>query len=281
MSWRFTILGCGSSGGVPRIGSGWGACDPANPRNHRRRCSLLVERTGRGGTTTVLVDTSPDLRDQLLDADVRHLDGVLFTHEHADHTHGIDDLRALAIHQRRRIDVYTDEPTSAALRLRFAYCFETPPGSSYPPIVREHRLASGRPVTIEGAGGPITALPFLQNHGDIDSLGFRFGDVAYSSDVKDLPAASCEALQGLSVWIVDALRYTKHPSHWSLSETLEWIVRLAPARAVITNMHVDLDYGTLLRALPAGVEPAFDGMQIVLEEADGVVSPRSHSPVNA
>jgi phosphoribosyl 1,2-cyclic phosphate phosphodiesterase len=281
MTWRFTILGCGSSGGVPRIGSGWGACDPNNPKNRRRRCSLLVERLGAAGTTTVLVDTSPDIRDQLLDADVRRLDGVLFTHEHADHTHGIDDLRALAIHQRQRINVYTDKPTSASLQLRFSYCFETPPGSSYPPILREHRIASGRPVTVDGAGGPITALPFLQNHGDIESLGFRFGDLAYSSDVKDLPAASVEALRGLSVWVVDALRYTPHPSHWSLPETLDWIARLEPARSVITNMHVDLDYETLRRQLPAGIEPAFDGMRIVLADNDGAADARSHSAASA
>lgn len=281
MTWRFTILGCGSSGGVPRIGSGWGACDPNNPKNRRRRCSLLVERLGAAGTTTVLVDTSPDIRDQLLDADVRHLDGVLFTHEHADHAHGIDDLRALAIHQRQRIDVYTDEPTSAALRQRFGYCFETPPGSSYPPILREHRIASGRPVTLDGAGGPITALPFLQNHGDIDSLGFRFGRLAYSSDVKELPPASIDALRGLSVWIVDALRHTPHPSHWSLPETLDWIGRLKPARAVITNMHVDLDYETLRRQLPSGTEPAFDGMQIELEDDSEAADVRSHSAASA
>ena len=178
MTLTFTILGCGSSGGVPRLGAGWGACDPTNPKNRRRRCSLLVERrNGGGGRTRALVDTSPDLREQLLDAEVDWLDGVLLTHEHADQTHGIDDLRALVIHRRRRVDVYLDEPTSRALHARFAYCFMTPPGSSYPPILNEHRIEAGRPVTIAGQGGPVTVLPFLQAHGDIPSLGFRVGGV--------------------------------------------------------------------------------------------------------
>jgi len=268
MTLHFTILGCGSSSGVPRLGSGWGACDPSNPKNRRRRCSLLVERRGEDGVTRVLVDTSPDLREQLLDADVHHLDGVLFTHEHADHTHGVDDLRALAIHQRRRIDVHLDEPTSAALRQRFAYCFETPAGSSYPPILREHRLTPGLPVSIAGAGGALAALPLAQDHGDIPSLGFRFGKLAYSCDLNGLPAATIAALTNLDVWIVDALRYAPHPSHWSLSDTLGWIERIKPRRAILTNMHVDLDYATLRAKLPSHVEPAFDGMQLILSAAE-------------
>jgi phosphoribosyl 1,2-cyclic phosphate phosphodiesterase len=180
MTFKFTILGCGSSGGVPRPALGWGACDPANPKNRRRRASLLIEQSSNaslqaeeGGMTRVLVDTAPDLREQLLDAEVDRLDGVLYTHEHADHTHGIDDLRALFIKQRQPIDVYLDERTSDLMRTRFAYCFKSPPGSGYPPIVREHRLAAGQPITISGPGGPITALPFLQEHGDIDSLSLR------------------------------------------------------------------------------------------------------------
>jgi phosphoribosyl 1,2-cyclic phosphate phosphodiesterase len=268
MTLRVTILGCGSSAGVPRIGSGWGACDPNNPKNRRRRCSLLVERQGASGLTRILIDTSPDVREQLLDAAVDRLDAVLFTHEHADHTHGIDDLRALAIHQRRRIDVHLDESTSRALHRRFAYCFETPPGSSYPPILREHRLAAGEPVTIDGAGGPITALPVLHDHGDISALGFRFGSLAYSPDIKGMPAASAEALAGIDTWIVDALRYTPHPSHWSLPETLEWIGRIRPRHAILTNMHVDLDYEALRAKLPSNVEPAYDGMRVVASEAE-------------
>src|SRR5439155_20045017 len=177
MTASFTILGSGSSGGVPRPALGWGACDPSNPRNRRRRTSLLVERRSGAGITRVLVDTSPDLREQLLDAEVDWLDAVLFTHEHADHTHGIDDLRALALYKRRRIDVYLDEPTSRAMRARFGYCFETPPGSEYPPILTEHQLEPHRALTIDGAGGPIAVTPFSQTHGDMRTLGFRFGSL--------------------------------------------------------------------------------------------------------
>ncbi|MGR7997063.1 MULTISPECIES: MBL fold metallo-hydrolase [unclassified Xanthobacter] len=260
MSLTVTILGCGSSGGVPRVGQGWGACDPAEPRNRRRRCSILVQRTGPGGTTTVLVDTSPDLREQLLDADVRALDGVLFTHAHADHTHGIDDLRPLAIEHRKRIDVFADDDTLRALRKRFGYCFETPPGSAYPPILNAHTFVEGREVVVEGAGGPIVALPFLQHHGDIDSFGFRFGDMAYSSDVNGLPEASLAQLHHLDVWIIDVLRYAPHPSHFTFDEALGHIARLKPRRAILTDLHTDLDYGTLARQCPAGVEPAYDGM---------------------
>ena len=263
MTLTFTILGCGSSGGVPRPALGWGACDPANPKNRRRRCSLLVEReNGEGGKTSVLVDTSPDLREQLLDAGVSSLDAVLYTHEHADHTHGSDDLRPLFIHRRRKLDAYIDEPTSRALHARFGYCFMKPPGSDYPPIVNEHRLSAGTPLVIDGEGGPIAVLPFLQDHGDIPSLGFRFGDVAYSADLVGMPDESARALAGLDLWIVDALRHAPHPSHFSLSDALDWIGRLAPRRAILTNLHSDLDYENVRTSVPAQVEPAFDGMKI-------------------
>ncbi|HEX2652172.1 MAG TPA: MBL fold metallo-hydrolase, partial [Xanthobacteraceae bacterium] len=172
MSLTFTILGCGSSTGVPRVALGWGECDPKNPKNRRRRCSLLVEQHSDNGCTAVLVDTSPDLRQQLLDAEVSWLDGVVFTHEHADHTHGLDDLRTLVLHKHRRVDVFVDAETSRALTTRFGYCFKTPPGSQYPPIVTEHRIEALREVAIDGEGGRITAIPFLQLHGDINSLGY-------------------------------------------------------------------------------------------------------------
>jgi phosphoribosyl 1,2-cyclic phosphate phosphodiesterase len=259
MSLTFTILGCGSSMGVPRVALGWGACDPNNPKNRRRRCSLLVERRGaQGHRTRVLVDCTPDLRLQLLDAEVDWLDGVLVTHEHADHIHGIDDLRPLFVHKRRRVDVYLDEATSRAMHARFGYCFMTPPGSEYPPILTERRLSPGHAVTIEGQGGPIEALPVLQNHGDIPSLGFRFGNVAYSADIKSLPPESVPALAGLDVWIVDALRNTPHPSHFNLEEALNWIARIKPKRAILTNLHSDMDYETLRKLLPPGVEAAYD-----------------------
>lgn len=261
----FTILGSGSSGGVPRVAQGWGACDPADPKNRRRRCSLLVERIEDGKRTTVLVDTSPDLREQLLEAEVTKLDGVLFTHDHADHTHGVDDLRPLFIHHRRRVDVYLDAPTSAVMRSRFGYCFASPQSGDYPPILQEHRIRAHEPVTIEGGGGAITALPFRQTHGKGETLGFRFDALAYSCDVSDVPAESLTALADLDVWILDALRYTRHPSHFSLEESLAWIERIRPRRAVLTNLHTDLDYETLRRSLPDFVEPAFDGMKITLD----------------
>jgi phosphoribosyl 1,2-cyclic phosphate phosphodiesterase len=251
--------------GVPRPALGWGACDPNNPKNRRRRTSLLVERRGPSGSTKVLVDTSPDLREQLLDAEVDWLDGVLISHEHADHCHGIDDLRPLFVNKRRRVDVYFSEETAQTLRARFSYCFETPSGSEYPPIASARPLTAGTPVSIAGAGGPITTLPILQRHGDIGSLGFRFGRFGYSCDLSDLPDASAAALQDLDVWVVDALRYSPHPSHFSLADALAWIERLKPKRAILTNLHSDLDYETLLAELPPGVEPAYDGISVVLE----------------
>jgi phosphoribosyl 1,2-cyclic phosphate phosphodiesterase len=259
---RLTILGCGSSAGVPRVGEGWGACDPANPLNRRRRCSALVERSGPGGATAVLVDTSPDLREQLIEAGVKRLDGILMTHSHADHTHGIDDLRPLCLMMRRRIDIHMDEATALIVRQKFSYIFATPDGSSYPPIATELRLASGRLCRIEGAGGAIEAMPFDLDHGDIGAVGFRFGTLAYTPDVKRIPEASRPLLEGLDIWIIDALRYRPHPSHFSLDDALGWIETMRPRRAILTNLHTDLDYETLRARLPAHVTPAYDGMRV-------------------
>jgi phosphoribosyl 1,2-cyclic phosphate phosphodiesterase len=250
--------------GVPRPALGWGACDPTNPKNRRRRTSLLVERRGTAGVTRILVDTSPDLREQLLDAEVDWLDGVLFTHPHADHIHGIDDLRPLFVKKRRRIDAYFDEPTSRSLMSRFRYCFETPPGSEYPPIMTERHIVGGQRLTIDGEGGSIEVLPILQQHGDIPSLGFRFGGLAYCCDLSGLPDQSLAALADLDVWIVDALRYTPHPSHFSVTDALAWIERIRPKRAILTNLHSDLDYEELRRRVPPFVEPAYDGLRISL-----------------
>jgi phosphoribosyl 1,2-cyclic phosphate phosphodiesterase len=264
VSLAITILGCGSSAGVPRVGQGWGACDPNNPKNRRRRCSIFVERTGADGTATqVLVDTSPDLREQLLGLGVSRLDAILLTHAHADHTHGIDDVRPLVIMARRKIDAHMDAPTSATVRAHFGYIFETPPGSQYPALLQEHRLFPGDAVRIDGPGGPIDAMPFRLEHGEIDALGFRFGDIAYSPDLNAIPKESRPYLEGLDLWIVDALRYTPHPSHFSLPETLEWIARLQPKRAILTNLHTDLDFERLKSELPANVEPAYDGMRVL------------------
>ncbi len=258
---EFTILGCGSSGGVPRIGDIWGACDPDEPRNRRRRCALLVRRHGPDGTTTVLVDTGPDLRQQLLDANVKDVDAVLYTHAHADHIHGIDDLRAIAIAHRRRVPVYLDEPTSIRAHEAFSYCFATPPGSNYPPILEEHRIIAGEAFAIDGRGGRIPVQSALVDHGDIDALGFRFGDVAYLPDVKNIPDSAVSLFSNLGVWIIDALRPSPHPSHFSLQDALGWIERLRPAHAIVTNLHVDLDYRSLKAMLPPNVEPAYDGLR--------------------
>ncbi len=262
MSFRATILGCGSSGGVPRIGTMWGACDPTNPKNRRRRCSLLVERLGQGRHTTVLVDSSPDLREQLLSVRADALDAVLYTHDHADHTHGIDDLRMVAYAMKQRLHVWADVPTLQSLEARFRYCFKELPGSSYPPILRAHTIEPTKMVRIEGPTGFIDAVPVPQEHGDIGTLGFRFGGLAYSPDISGIPEASVPLLEGLDVWIVDALRFTAHPSHFSVKQTLQWIERLRPKRAILTHMTTDLDYEALKRELPAGVEPAYDNMVI-------------------
>ncbi len=264
---RFTILGCGSSAGVPRIGGDWGDCDPSNPKNRRRRCSLLVERIGPQGVTTAVVDTSPDFRLQMLDADVRHLDGVLYTHEHADHVHGIDDLRAFAIMMRKRVDIYASSTTLERLNTRFGFYFATPEDSFYPPILNPQVVEPFKPVTIEGQGGPIRALPVPVVHGRTATLGFRFGaqttgGLAYCPDISDLEEASAERLSGLECWIVDALQYKPHISHWSVGQALEWIERLKAERAVLTHMHIPLDYDKLRGELPSHVKPAYDGMTI-------------------
>ncbi len=262
MSYRFTILGCGSSGGVPRIGMTWGQCDPDNPKNRRLRCSALVERISPKGQTAVLIDTSPDFRQQIFSIRLMALDGVLFTHDHADHTHGIDDLRMVAYAMKRRINVYFDAATAKSLNERFAYCFKTPEGSAYTPILNGHEIDATTPVTIKGAGGPIVAHPFTQIHGDITSLGYRFSNLAYSPDISALPEQSVEHLKDLDVWVVDSLRYTPHNSHFSVRDALKWVERLKPKRTILTHMTSDLDYEALRRELPEGVEPAYDGMVI-------------------
>lgn len=222
----------------------------------------MVERIGANGTTRVVIDTGPDFREQMLRSNVRHLDAAIFTHAHADHIHGIDDLRGFALEQRKLMDVFADEPTMTRLRQSFGYCFETPQGSSYPPILQARPIHHDRLVTVEGEGGPLTFEPLPQTHGDIVSLGFRIGDLAYCPDVSDFPDVTAGRLQGLEVMIIDALQYRPHPSHLTLGQALGWIERLKPKMAYLTHMHIPLDYATVRRETPENVEPSFDGMVI-------------------
>jgi phosphoribosyl 1,2-cyclic phosphate phosphodiesterase len=247
------ILGCGTSGGVPRIGNRWGACDPTNPKNRRSRVSILVEQ----GDYRILIDTSPDLRQQLLAANVQDIDAVFWTHDHADHTHGLDDLRGLMhLREGRPVPCYSDALTLASLRKRFAYVFAG--AGDYHPSA-EARLLEG-PVQV----GPMTVVPFVQDHGPVQSLGFRINTIAYSTDVIGFPDESLPVLRGLDLWVVDCLRPEPHPTHAHLDMTLGWIEQFKPGRAVLTHMDVSMDYETLQSQLPAGVEPGFDGMEIHL-----------------
>tara|TARA_B100001093_G_scaffold473124_1_gene496783 strand:+ start:2020 stop:2817 length:798 start_codon:yes stop_codon:yes gene_type:complete len=257
-SLNFTILGCGSSGGVPRLGGNWGECDPNNPRNYRRRCSMLVERKTQDGVTRVLIDASPDLRAQLLDANVGALDGAIFTHSHADHVHGLDDLRMIVFNMRKRLSIWADQQTSDSLMERFTYAFIQPEGSPYPPILDLNLI--GSIIVIDGAGGKIEFKPFEVEHGNMNALGFRIGPLAYLPDVSAMPPKAWQAVMGADCWILDALRRTPHPSHSHLEQSLKWVAQTDVKNAVLTNMHVDLDYSTLCRELPKGIQPAYDGM---------------------
>lgn len=248
---KVTILGCGASPGVPRIDGVWGDCDPAEPKNRRTRGSIVVEDAG----TRLLIDTSPDLRHQFISNGITEISAILWSHDHADQTHGIDDIRFLAYAARGQIPAYADAFTLERLERKFGYCFQKS-SDGYPPII-EPRLIDG-PFRV----GPMDVLPIHQRHGRIHSLGFRFGDFAYSNDVSSLDDDAFAALAGIRVWVVDALRYTPHPSHSHLEQTLGWIARLKPERAVLTNMAIDLDYRRLLSELPSGVEPAYDGMVV-------------------
>ena len=260
---RFTILGCGSSGGVPRLGGKWGDCDPTNPKNRRQRCSLLVQRIGANGITRTLVDTSPDLRAQLLAADVGLLDGVVYTHPHADHVNGLDDLRMIFHNRASRLDVWADDQTRDALLTRFGYAFKQPDGSEYPPILNLRPM--GTEIVVEGDGGAIVLTPFPAIHGRIATKGFRVLDLAYLPDVSEMRAETWRAVSSLDCWIIDSLRRRPHPSHTHFARTLQWIDRAAPQRAILTNMHIDLDYAQVMDETPDNVEPAYDGLTIEYE----------------
>ncbi len=255
---RATILGCGSSGGTPLLGpEGWADCDPKDPRNRRRRASILVEHDG----TRLLIDTSPDLREQLLAAQVSALDAVVYTHAHADHLHGIDDLRAINYLRRKPIDIWADPKTLAEIKSRFAYAFGPPPSGSdrgdwYRPVLTANEYQG--PFRI----GPIDIVPFEQRHGRFGSMGLRFGPLAYSTDVKTLDEAAFAALAGVEVWIVDCLRKEPHLTHSHLEQTLAWIARVKPRRAVLTHLDHTMDYAAVRALCPPGVEPGVDGMTL-------------------
>lgn len=264
---EFTILGSGSSGGVPRADGNWGACNPDDPRNRRSRCGLSVRRKSHLTSehwTTVLVDAAPELRLQTAAAGVRRVDALLVTHDHADQTHGIDDLRPFFLNERKKIPCFMDVATSASLHRRFGYIFETTMG--YPAICEARALPPhGQPWSLGGPSGEIPVASFDLDHGGVRSVGFRFGPVGYSADVVAIPEPAFEALAGVEVLIIDALRYTPHPTHAHVDLALEWIARLQPKRAILTNLHIDLDYSELAARLPAGVEPAYDGLRFEVE----------------
>ncbi|SPJ25066.1 Ribonuclease BN [Palleronia abyssalis] len=226
---------------------------------------MLVERIGSDGVTRVLIDASPDLRMQLLDAKVGTLDAVVLTHPHADHCHGLDDLRMVVMNTRARLKIWMDDRTATDVLTRFSYVFQTPPGSDYPPILDRHTIEG--PVEVDGAGGSITLHPFDVQHGRIEALGFRIGGLAYLPDVNEIPESVWPMLQDLDIWVVDALRRAPHPSHAHLDQTLDWIQRAAPRRAVLTNMHNDLDYEVVRAETPRHIEPAYDMMVLSLDDA--------------
>ncbi|MEI8295898.1 MAG: MBL fold metallo-hydrolase [Alphaproteobacteria bacterium] len=240
MSLKVTILGCGSSGGVPLITGDWGTCDPSNPKNNRTRASVLVQTQG----LNILIDTSTDLRQQLLRAGVTHIDAVLYTHTHADHTFGIDELRQFYMKHRRSIPIYADAASLAYLQRTFAYIFqETDP--LYPAFLKGN-VFEDRTFNIQG----VKITPYLQNHGSHHSFGFRIGDFAYSTDFKDIPAESLTKLAKLKVWIVDCLRDEPHKTHSHYAHTMELIAQLEPQHAILTRMTQHLDCEVLRLRCP-------------------------------
>ncbi len=273
---EITILGCGSSGGVPRVGGDWGACDPDEPKNRRRRSSILLQywegesKPAQEECTIILVDTSPDLREQLLDANIRHIDAVLYTHDHGDQTHGMDDLRAIAYKHRAQIPVYMNAETKIDLFTRFTYCFEKPEGRTHPPILKlEQIIKGGDNLKISGPGGSIDIDVFEVGHGNINALGFKFlGSIAYSPDAHTIDEKTLDSLLGLDIWIVDALRYHRHPTHAHADQALIWGAQTLTKRLVFTNMHIDMDMASLKSELPGRQCVGYDGMCIVCSLSD-------------
>ena len=273
MTLRVTILGCGSSGGVPRVGGDWGVCDPNEPKNRRTRCSLLVEQwegdvePDNQEKTVILIDTSPDLREQLLKAKVTKIDAVLYTHDHADQSHGIDDLRAIAYRMRQRIPVYMDDITKEAMLSRFHYCFEMPEGRVHPAILElQDTFNSKDELQIFGAGGAINITVLGLSHGPSSSFGFKFNNiVTYTPDVLDIENDVLNLIKGSDVWVCDALRYNRSPSHANVDKTLMWQAFTQVPTILLTNLHIDLDYENLTSELLGSQVVAYDGQRVELD----------------
>lgn len=264
MSLQFTILGCGSSGGVPRSDGNFGDCDPNEIKNTRLRCSLLVEKINKNGEkTTILIDTSPDLRQQLLKANVKNIDAILFTHDHADQTHGIDDIRPIVYSNQKLINSYLEPFTAKSLIHRFGYIFKGYESNNYPPLLIPNIITQyGKMFEINGEAGKIEIIPVLQKHGSIDCVGYRFEDVAYCNDVHFIPKESLDLLKNLDIFIVDCLRFNKHPTHANFDQMMEWVSYLKPKKTILTNLHIDMDYNKLIEILPPEIVPAYDFMKI-------------------
>ncbi|MEM1378479.1 MAG: MBL fold metallo-hydrolase [Pseudomonadota bacterium] len=262
---RVTVLGCGSSPGTPRPNGDWGACDPKNPKNRRMRASILVEKiSDKGARTSVVIDTGPDFREQMLMANVEQIDAVVYTHPHADHIHGVDDVRTFVLSQGQMIPAYADKATMERLEAGFGYIFKTPEGSLYPPIMTLEEIHHDQPFHVKAHGGDLEFIPLYQKHGSINSLGFRIADFAYCPDVSAIPDKTVAMMQNLDVLIIDALQYREHVSHFSLQQALDFIDEVKPQRAYLTHMHIPLDYDTVQRETPDHVEPCYDGMTISL-----------------
>lgn len=246
---KITILGCGASGGVPLITGEWGSCNPNNPKNRRRRASVLIQTNGKN----ILIDTSPDLRMQLLDAGIDNIDLVLYTHDHADHISGLDDLRQIYAKYRQPIPAYADHGSLTRLRKSFRYALVTL-DPLYPAFLEGRELEDV--IDFEG----IQIISYLQYHGHRSSFGFRIGDFAYSTDLVELPEESYDVLQGVKIWVVDCLRDEPHISHSNVEQTLKMIKKVKPEQAILTHMTHHLDYDDLNARTPSHVTPAYDGM---------------------
>ena len=253
---RITVLGSGSSSGTPSVEAGWGACDPKNPKNRRLRPSILVE----GGDKTVLIDTSPDLRQQLLTADIQHLDAVLYTHAHSDHLHGIDDLRGVNRRMNAAIPVFADAVTMQAIAQRFPYVFEplAENATIYYKSTLEPQIEFAHGDTFLAGGFSVTAIE--QDHGYINTMGFRMDDFAYSTDLIAMHEDGFDMLNGIKVWMLGTFTDKPHPTHLDVDRALEWIERVNPERAYLTHLGFGLDYEALQAKLPDNVFVAYDGL---------------------